>query len=277
MRKHVHMIRLQGLCQRLAAAALAMVCGLGVVCGSAIPAQARAATGHTVVVIDPGHGGSEMGAAYAPYGEKELTLYVSQLIMNELMLYDNVDVYMTRAGDYDVSIGQRVNYAQSVNADLLYSVHFNASGITTVKPQGSLMLISAFGSLYATEAQLGLLNLQQLQAVGLKSRGFLTKLGRSGADYYGIVRRAAAIGMPAMIAEQCYLDNETDRTWLAQANSYVKLAHADATAIAEYLHLKSTYLGVDYTNYVAPAVEVPTSSTTPVMIAPLDSNLYYGY
>lgn len=263
--------------RRLAAAALAMVCSLGVVCGSAMPAEAQAASGNTVIVIDPGHGGTELGAGYAPYGEKALTLYVSQLIMNELVMYDNVDVYLTRSGDYNVSIADRVNYAQSVNADLLYSVHFNASGVTTIKPQGSLMLISAFGSLYATEAQLGLLNLQQLQAVGLKSRGFLTKLGKAGTDYYGIVRRAAAIGMPAMIAEQCYLDNDTDRTWLAQENSYVKLAHADATAIAEYLHLKSTALGVDYTNYVLPAVEVPASSTTPVIMGPVDSALYYGY
>lgn len=263
--------------RRFAAAAAALTLSLSIVCGSALPAEARAASGNTVIVIDPGHGGEEMGAAYAPYGEKSLTLYVSQLIMNELMLYDNVDVYTTRSGDYDVSIAQRVNYAQSVNADLLYSVHFNASGITTIKPQGSLMLISAFGTQYAEEAALGLLNLHQLEAVGIKSRGFLTKLGRSGDDYYGIIRRARAIGMTAMIAEQCYLDNETDRNWLSKNGSYAKLAHADATAIAQYLHLKSTALGVDYTNYVVPAVEVPVSSTTPVMIAPLDSNLYYGY
>lgn len=262
--------------KRMVATAMAVVLGLSVMCGSAVTAEARAASGHTVIVIDPGHGGTEMGAGYAPLGEKSLTLYVSQLIVNELAMYDDVDVYMTRTGDYDVSIGARVDYAQRVNADLLYSVHFNASG-STIKPQGSLMLISAFGSLYSQEASLGLLNLQQLERIGLKNRGFLTKLGSQGADYYGIIRRAAAIGMQAIIAEQCYLDNETDRKWLSQENAYVKLAHADATAIAQYMHLKSTTLGVDYTNYAVPQVAVPASSTTPVMMVPVDSYLYYGF
>lgn len=262
--------------KRILAAVTAAMLSLSILGGAALPVEARSANGHTVIVIDPGHGGTEMGAGYAPLGEKSLTLYVSQLIVNELALYDNVDVYMTRTSDVDVSIAQRVNYAHSVNADLLYSVHFNASG-STIKPHGSLMLISAFGSLYAKEASLGLLNLQQLESIGLTNRGFLTKLGNSGADYYGIIRRAAAYGMEAMIAEQCYLDSETDRKWLSQENAYVKLAHADATAIAQYMHLKSTSLGVDYTNYPTPQVAIPASSTTPVIIAPVDSHLYYGF
>lgn len=261
---------------RVAAGITAMACSTGILLGSALPVQAQNAAGQTVIVIDPGHGGTEMGAEYAPYGEKALTLYVAQLVAAELMLYDNVEVDLTRTGDYDVSIADRVNYAYGKNADFLFSIHFNASG-STIKPHGSMILISAFGDLYAQEAAFGLLNLQQLEAVGLTNRGFLTRLGSSGKDYYGIVRRAADYGMQAVITEHCYLDNDTDRAWLSQEDSYARLAHADATALAQYLHLRSTALGVDYSNYPIPSIEVPASSTTPVMMAPVDSALYYGY
>lgn len=261
---------------RLAAAALGLMLGLSILGGTPLTAEAKAANGHTVVVIDPGHGGSEMGAGYAPLGEKSLTLFVAQLIANELRLYDNVDVYLTRTSDVDVSLAQRVDYAHSEGADFLFSVHFNASG-GAVKPHGSMVLISAFGSLYAEEASFGLLNLQQLEAAGLTNRGFYTRLSRNGQDYYGIIRRATSYGMRAVITEHCYLDSETDRKWLATDGSYARLAHADATALAEYLHLRSTALGVDYTNYPLPQVAAPADSTTPVMIVPQDSTEYWGY
>lgn len=269
------MKKLQMMGRRVTAALLAMVCSLGVMCGSAVPVEARSASGKTVIVIDAGHGGTEMGAAYKPYGEKSLTLYVAMLIQSELQQYDNVEVYMTRTSDVDVSIGARVDYARSVNADFLYSVHFNASG-GAVKPHGSMVLISAFGSLYAQEASFALLNLQQLEAAGLKNRGLYTRLGKSGQDYYGIIRRSAAYGIPAVITEHCYLDSDTDRKWLETEGSYAKLAHADATALAEYLHLKSTALGVDYTNFPRPQVAAPADNTTPVKITPIDSSEYWG-
>ncbi len=231
-----------------------------------ITAQAQH-NGNTVIVLDPGHGGSDIGANYAPYVEKCMTLYMSFFAYQELMQYDNVEVYLTRWDDSDVSLAERVNYAASVHADFLLSLHFNAVGTNGIT-SGSMILPSAFGSLYAEECSYGLLNLQQLSAIGLKSHGFMTRIGRTGKDYYGIIKRSSDIGLPAVITEHCYLDNESDRKFLAQENSYQALAHADVTALAQYLHLKSTALGVDYTAYPRPVIQEPAAGV-PVMITPI--------
>lgn len=223
--------------------------------------------GNTVIVLDPGHGGTDIGATYAPYVEKCMTLYMAFFAYQELSQYDNVEVYLTRWDDSDVSLAQRVAYASSVHADFLLSLHFNAAGSNGIT-SGSIILPSAFGSLYAQECSYGLLNLQQLSAIGLKSHGFMTRLGRTGKDYYGIIQRSAAIGLPAVITEHCFLDSETDRKFLSQDNSYQLLAHADVTALAQYLHLKSTALGVDYTNYPRPEIQEPAAGV-PVMLTPI--------
>lgn len=260
--------------KRIAAAAAGLMLSASMVLGLAMPVAAKSASGKTVIVIDPGHGGTDIGAQYDPYVEKAMTMYTSLLIEQELLQYDNVEVYLTRRDDSDVTLAQRVDYAHSVNADFMLSVHFNANAGVHNRT-GAMMLITAFGSLYAKEASFGLLNLQQLELAGLNNRGFYTRLGSTGQDYYGIIRRGTAYGMPAVITEHCYIDNDTDRAFLAQADSYQRLAHADATALAQYLHLKSTALGIDYSNYPLPQVAEPADSTTPVMIIPQDSDKYY--
>lgn len=223
--------------------------------------------GKTVIVLDPGHGGSDIGANYAPYVEKAMTLCTAAYLYQELSQYDNVEVYLTRTEDKDVSLAERVDFAHSVNADFLLSLHFNAAGTGDVK-SGSMILPSAFGSLYSQECSFGLLNLQQLAALGLKSHGFWTRLGRTGSDYYGIIRRSVNYNMPAVITEHCFVDNENDRKFLAQPDSYQKLAHADATALAQYLQLKSTALGVDYSGCARPVIQAPPAGV-PVLMNPI--------
>ncbi len=223
--------------------------------------------GKTVIVLDPGHGGSDIGANYAPFVEKAMTLCTSIYLYQELQQYDNVEVYLTRTEDKDVSLAERVDFAHSVNADFLLSLHFNAAGTGEVT-KGSMILPSAFGSLYSQECSYGLLNLQQLSALGLENHGFWTRLGRTGADYYGIIRRSTNYNMPAVITEHCFVDNADDRKFLAQPDSYQKLAHADATALAQYLHLKSSALGVDYSGYARPVIQTPPVGV-PVLMNPI--------
>lgn len=81
-------------------------------------------------------------------------------------------------------------------------------------------------------------------------------------------RRSTNYNMPAVITEHCFLDNENDRKFLAQPDSYQKLAHADATALAQYLHLQSTALGVNYSGYARPVIQTPPAGV-PVLINPI--------
>ena len=61
------------------------------------------ASGTTVIVLDPGHGGHDGGASSSfngkTYLEKELNLKIAQYCKAELETYSNVKVYMTRSND----------------------------------------------------------------------------------------------------------------------------------------------------------------------------------
>lgn len=81
------------------------------------------------VVIDPGHGGSDPGAL-SPSGvkEKTLTLAISRKIAQQIRKQlPGVEVFMTRNSDKSVSLSERTDYANRLNADLFISVHINSS------------------------------------------------------------------------------------------------------------------------------------------------------
>ncbi len=82
----------------------------------------------TVVVIDPGHGGSEFGAS-GPSGllEKEVTLDLAQRLKQQLQQNRGVSVVLTRDEDRQLDLDERTAIANHNRADLFLSVHVNSS------------------------------------------------------------------------------------------------------------------------------------------------------
>lgn len=244
-------------------AALAGLLGLSVLLsgGFSLQAQAKSAEGKTVIVLDPGHGGAELGAVKPPYAEGIMTLYLAQQVQAFLNSYDNVEVYLTRTGDTELSLKDRVDYAHSVNADFFVCLHFNASGSIPNK-YGSEVYVTIDPTLFPKEAFFAQTELNELSALGLNVRGIKYRVGENG-DYYGITRRATAYGMESALIEHCFLDSAPDRAFLGNGDptamllSLQTLAYADADAIAKHLQLKSSITGVDYTGYVESAITWP--------------------
>lgn len=77
------------------------------------------------ILIDPGHGGDDLGAISGKVYEKNITLKISKLIYEELKKHHSV--FMTRTLDRAVSLGSRAEIAEKVRADLFISVHVNSS------------------------------------------------------------------------------------------------------------------------------------------------------
>ncbi|HUJ61970.1 MAG TPA: N-acetylmuramoyl-L-alanine amidase [Kofleriaceae bacterium] len=85
-----------------------------------------------LVVLDPGHGGSNTGARGAVPGlcEKQLTLAIANLVAARL--HDHgIDVQLTRSDDRTLTLRQRVEVANRAPADLFVSIHANASPTRT--------------------------------------------------------------------------------------------------------------------------------------------------
>jgi N-acetylmuramoyl-L-alanine amidase len=93
---------------------------------------AGSAAAKPVVVLDPGHGGSNAGArgAVANLTEKQLTLVIAKLVADKLRDH-NIDVQLTRTDDRTLTLRQRVAFANKVPADLFVSIHANASPTRT--------------------------------------------------------------------------------------------------------------------------------------------------
>lgn len=82
-----------------------------------------------ILVIDPGHGGTDSGTKSAVENryEKEFTLDWARRLQG-LLNTNGWQVYLTRSADVDMPLSNRVAFAQSRKADLFLSLHFNSAG-----------------------------------------------------------------------------------------------------------------------------------------------------
>jgi N-acetylmuramoyl-L-alanine amidase len=81
------------------------------------------------VVLDPGHGGVQSGTRSVLDGsvEKIYTLDWA-LRLKSLLEQNGWKVLLTRTNDSELSLSNRVTFANNANADLFLSLHFNAAG-----------------------------------------------------------------------------------------------------------------------------------------------------
>lgn len=208
-----------------------------------------------VVVIDPGHGGENLGTDYLPVPEKYYNMQVALFMKQQLETYKNVEVYLTHTEDVDMSLKDRAVFAQNVGADFLFSLHFNMSLSHSL--YGSEIWIPSTGSLYSQGYSAGNEFLLQFQEMGLFSRGIKTRIGNSGTDYYGIIRQCALRNIPAIIVEHCHVDNANDIEFIQSPDKLKEFGIRNAEAVAKYFGLKSKDGNMDYSDYAPLAVPVP--------------------
>ena len=94
----------------------------------ALPPGPLLDAGQVTLVIDPGHGGDDTGArGPGSVLEKDVTLAVARQLKRALEGRLGVRVLLTRDGDVAVPLEQRTALANNNKAELLVSVHANAS------------------------------------------------------------------------------------------------------------------------------------------------------
>jgi N-acetylmuramoyl-L-alanine amidase len=90
--------------------------------------------GIRTIVIDPGHGGKEVGAVGANgLMEKDVTLTIARKLAASLSNRTGARVVLTRDEDAQVSLDQRTALANQYQADLFLSVHMNAAVVKDAK------------------------------------------------------------------------------------------------------------------------------------------------
>lgn len=214
-----------------------------------------------IVVLDPGHGGSDLGGEYEDYVEKDMNLIVAKAMKEELEQYDGIKVYLTRETDKEMTLEERCNYAVDVQADFLFCLHFNMSGEHTLF--GAETWVSAFGEQYSRGYSFASIEISMLEEMGLYSRGIKTRLGEKGNDYYGIIRHSTENNLTCVLIEHCHLDQPNDQPFYDHKDKLEDFGRLDAEAVAKYYGLTSESLGKDYSDYEAPYVPIPTQTMKP--------------
>lgn len=88
-----------------------------------------------VVVIDAGHGGTDLGATREGVSEKEIVLNVAKKI-KALNQNQNLEIILTRDDDSYPSLAQRTGKINELKPDYTISLHVNNSPRTTTESKG---------------------------------------------------------------------------------------------------------------------------------------------
>lgn len=251
--------------QKITAMLLTAAIGL-ISCPAAVAEAEEGKEAPVVIMIDPGHGGANMGGQFNTLDEKNLTMVTAAAMKEELEKYEGVQVYLTREADVDVPLALRADLAENVGADYLISLHYNMSENHNL--YGAEVWIPSVGANYAKGYSLGNLFLDEFDTYGLFRRGVKTRVSSRGKDYYGVIRAASELGIPSILVEHCHLDNPVDKPVYNSIESLQAFGRSDATAVAKYFGLHTKDKTVDYSNYpkretIAPAVAVLQDTTPP--------------
>lgn len=179
------------------------------------------------VVIDPGHGGKDKGAVNGNLYESDLNLKAALAARDYLSNYD-VNVIMTRIEDTGITIGKRTALAKNNNADASVSIHHNAGG-----GDGAEVY---YWHTDNEAKKLAEMVLRRLLETGQNSRG--VKESRPGSYNFGMCRINAANGIPAVLGEYAFLDNENDRKMIDSDAKLKAEGEAYGKAIVDFLGLE---------------------------------------
>ncbi len=183
-------------------------------------------TNPRLIVIDPGHGGSDFGAMHNGLTEKVLTLDISRRLRAQLIAR-GWEVKLTRDADVDVfepndsardELQARCDVANNAHARMFISVHINSftsgglNGTTTYYYKAD-----SYGLADAVHARLA-------DALPTKDDGIVR-------DNFYVVHHTS---MPAILVETAFLSNPDDAQLLKSPAFLQKVATAIADGVGDY-------------------------------------------
>ncbi|MBK7094496.1 MAG: N-acetylmuramoyl-L-alanine amidase [Saprospiraceae bacterium] len=223
-----------------------------------------------VIVIDPGHGGKDVGTSYEGIREKDVVLEISKALKRKIeAALPMSKVVLTRESDVFVPLHSRITVANNLNADLFLSVHCNSFiedrnvngseihvlGLgknpdklnTALRENASILFESDHEKNYdwhdpdSPEAHIFLSAFQNLflgESIDLavkfsRSNQIRPILKQRGVKQSGLlVLRNAA--MPALLIETGYLSNGSDRSIMNMATGQNQIASWIANVLMEH-------------------------------------------
>ena len=251
------------------------------------PQPQREIPGIRTIVIDPGHGGKEVGAV-GPNGllEKDLTLTFARKLADSLSRAIGARVILTREDDSLVSLDQRTAIANQYQADLFLSVHLNAAVVAQAKGSETYFLsLEASDELARKAAETE--NASQSDASSdlklilwdLAQQAYLDESSRFAQAIQEELNAATSVAnrgvkqapfkvligatMPAALVEIGFISNPEEEAKLQTAEFQNAMVAAMTRAVERYKTDYETRIGV-----IKPAPPAPVASTAAAPSAP---------
>ena len=158
------------------------------------------------ILLDPGHGGWDRGAARAGFAEKEIVLRMG-LRLRDILRSGGYAVDMTRKGDVYRGLRRRAKMANAGDYDLVVCLHNNASVLR--EPYGDQVYVYHEYNLWMAEIVLG--RLQEARRHGAPRGGRWTR-PEARQDLY-MLRKTLPV---TLFVEAGFLSNNDDRLWLLE-------------------------------------------------------------
>lgn len=252
------------------------------------------APGIRTIVIDPGHGGKEVGAVGAGgLLEKDLTLAICRKLADALAVKVGARVVLTREDDSVVSLDQRTAIANQYKADLFLSVHLNAAVTKVAKGSETYFLSLEASDELARKAaetenavstadpssdlKLILWDLAQQSYLDESSRfaqAIQEEMNAANAVQNRGVKQApfkVLVGatMPAALVEVGFISNPEEEAKLQTPEFQTTLVEALTRAVQRYKTEYETRIGIapaPAATTAAPAAKPATSTTVPAAV-----------
>ncbi|MEY9971917.1 N-acetylmuramoyl-L-alanine amidase [Lysinibacillus sp. RC46] len=176
-----------------------------------------------IIIIDPGHGGKDVGTHYDKIYEKDITLKVSTLVKDKLEAA-GAKVLMPRTGDTYSPPQKHVDFSHDNYGEIFVSIHVNSADSTKAKGTETYYAKTP-GDMYQEDIELAtFVNNQIVKNVNMENRKVREK-------NYIVV---ANTNIPAILVELGFLSNKEDRAKLTD-DKYIELfAESIYKGILEY-------------------------------------------
>lgn len=188
-------------------------------------------TGGNTIVIDPGHGGNDPGAVYSGISEKDLNLKICMELKN-LLQQEGIKVYMTRENDSFVDLYARSDLANSLNADLLLSVHNNAMEDDSFDGTMTLYYPNDDAPGFTNRSLAQIIQNQIVSDLGTTNRGIIQR------PKLAVLRTSQ---VPSALVEVAFMTNYNDMTKLKNDNFIRNAAMSLKDGILKALNEKNKY------------------------------------
>ena len=206
-------------------------------------ADEKGSRGKPVVVIDPGHGGADIGVMLTKdLHEKDLTLAIGKQVQEYLGSKGKIDVVMTREADRDASMEERVRSAVKSRADLFVCLHVNAGFAKDTS--GFEVYFPGFKTPTKTSDDSGEIVKDMISTRSLNESVRFSQLLRRQMEIVfprrdrGLrtspVRILTRLAVPAVALEMGFATNERDKDDLTDAKRQREIAQAVGKSIEEY-------------------------------------------